>query len=317
MYNQEVKIRFIREYTQSMATESFAVTVFNLFAPYEEGWEADLCTRTTEELQVAADAVLSMRIQSQMQQLRIISAYCKWCVLNGVPGATDGGTHIAFSGMDKMRMRMVSGPVHLQKYLDEVFPPVENETVSIVYRCYYWMAFAGIKETDVLSVKCADVDLSDLVIRFGGKEYDLYREAIPTFRLATTLTSFNYFHENPTYVARRERRAGDALIRGIKPLESLKSLQSAMGRPPKEAFETGKTRQRLTYRNVMLSGLFYRVYENERSGIPHNFADIVAEKTEGKEYATSRGMSKKQILKQIENRYLEDYQRWKFVFFTT
>lgn len=314
MYNEEVKVKFIREYTHSEHMANFIATLFNTFTTYEESWGADLCTRTKDELQPVVDNVLGLRTRSQWPGLLVLRTYCKWCITNNVPGACDGATQITAVGVDKIRKQMVSGPVHLQKYLDDVFPPVEDETVSIVYRCYFWMAFSGISEADALLVKCSDVDFTNLVIRFAGKEYELYREAIPTFRLAVTLDSFQYFHENPTYVVRRDRQSGDTILRGIKPITTVLSLRSAVCGQPKKAFEEGRTEQRLSYRRAMLSGLFYRNYERERSGLPLNFADVVIEETRGKTYALNRRMKVEHIQNRLERDYLEDYQRWKFVF---
>ena len=44
MYNEELKTKFIRDYTQSINTANVATTIFNSFSLDEEGWQADLCT---------------------------------------------------------------------------------------------------------------------------------------------------------------------------------------------------------------------------------------------------------------------------------
>lgn len=316
MYNEETKIKFIQDYTNSESSGRFAVTVFNAFAPHEEAWGADLCTKTAEELQPAVDSVLCLRTRGQWSYLLLLRTYCKWCIAHKIPGACDGAANINTVGVDKIRKQMVSGPMHLQKYLDDVFPPVEDESISILYRCYLWMAFGGVPEEDVTRIKCSDVDLDNMVIRFCGKSYDLYREAVPAFRLAATLTSFNYYHDNPVYVSRRDRYPGDTLMRGIKTLVTTEFLYRTLWSHQKKAIAEGKTEQNLSYRRVMLSGLFYRNYEMERIGLPLNFTDVVIEETKGKTYSLNRRMKVEHIQNRIMRGYLEDYQRWKFVFAT-
>lgn len=120
MYNEETKVKFIREYTKSESTASFVTTLFNAIAPYEEEWGSDLCTKTKEELQPVIDSVFSLRTRSQWHQIYTLRTYGKWCIANKVENACDGLLQITLAGADKIRKQMVSGPVHLQKYLDEV-----------------------------------------------------------------------------------------------------------------------------------------------------------------------------------------------------
>ena len=44
MYNEGLKINFIRNYTQSINTANVATTVFTAFEPHEEAWVL-ICVR--------------------------------------------------------------------------------------------------------------------------------------------------------------------------------------------------------------------------------------------------------------------------------
>ena len=44
MYNEDLKKRFVRDYTGSLNTANVAATVFNAVEKYETEWNADLCT---------------------------------------------------------------------------------------------------------------------------------------------------------------------------------------------------------------------------------------------------------------------------------
>lgn len=97
-------------------------------------------------------------------------------------------------------------PKHLQAILDKSFHPLESETVDCVYRCYLWMAFAGMEEANALEVKVSEIDFGPMLIEHGGKSYEIYREAIPAFRMACEATEFMY--EHPNY----KRGAPDILV---------------------------------------------------------------------------------------------------------
>ena len=90
MYNEGLKINFIRNYTQSINTANVATTVFTAFEPHEEAWGADLCTKSTEELQPVIDEIVGLRSKSQWMSLTILKEYVKWCITMNVPGACDG-----------------------------------------------------------------------------------------------------------------------------------------------------------------------------------------------------------------------------------
>ena len=135
MYNEGLKINFIRNYTQSINTANVATTVFTAFEPHEEAWGADLCTKSTEELQPVIDEIVGLRSKSQWMSLTILKEYVKWCITMNVPGACDGMLRITAVGLDKVRKQMVTSPLHLQRYLNEVFDPEGDETIDNLYRC--------------------------------------------------------------------------------------------------------------------------------------------------------------------------------------
>ena len=90
MYNEDLKKRFVRDYTGSLNTANVAATVFNAVEKYETEWNADLCTRSTEELQPVIDEIVGLRSRSKWMTLTILKEYVKWCIAMKVPGACDG-----------------------------------------------------------------------------------------------------------------------------------------------------------------------------------------------------------------------------------
>lgn len=317
MYNEELKTKFIRSYTQSVNTASVATNIFNTMSLYEEGWQADLCTKTAEELQPVIDTVMALRSRSQWMAMSILKEYVKWCVRTKVPGACDGMLRITTVGVDKVLRQMVSSPIHLQRCLNEVFDKEQEETVDNIYRCYYWMAFSGIKEEDTLSIKASDICFPELRIKQGERDIPIYREALPAFHNAAELPSFLYKHPNYEKPIRRDRVQGDTLMRGVKAVTKTMTIRSILSKRSAEAIELGKTDVKLSFHRVWMSGLFYRMYEGECTGIPVNFSKTAIDATADKIYCIN-GINKRIKVEHLQHRkaqdYMEDYQRWKLAF---
>lgn len=317
MYNEELKTKFIRDYTQSINTAKVAVSVFNSLSSYEEDWGADLCTRSAEELHPVISRVLALRARSQGVSMSILREYVRWCIVNSVPGACDGMLHVAALGLEKVRRQMVSSPLHLRKCLDEIFDLDKGDTIDIIYRCYYWMVYSGLKEEDTVLVTASDLCFAEQCIKFNGKTYPLYREALPDFHKAAELTEFLYHHPHYDKPIMRPRVYGDSIMRGVRANTKLETVRSILSKKMAEAEKQGRTKVKLSYFRVWLSGLFYRVYEQERAGIEVDFSGVAAERMEGKSYRIA-GVNKRIKVSHIQNQraadYKEDYERWKLAF---
>lgn len=317
MYNEQLKTQFIREYTKSLSMADACVSAFNAAEPFEVQWDADLCTRSTEELQPVVEQLVGFRVKSKWLRIVILKDYVKWCIANGVAGACDGIMKIENVGLSKVKTQMVANPTHLQKYLNEICEPESEETTDNIYRCFYWMAYGGIPEEDILKVKCSDVDFENMVIRYGTEEVTIYREAIPAFKNATRLTEFVFKHPNypPDKIVRRNRAPGDTVIRGIRSVPSTMALRTELSRRSKKNLEDGNTEMKLSYYRVWLSGLFYRMYERERAGLPIDFTGAASRFMEGRTYKLDSGRNTPEAKKRaITNDYMQDYQRWKAAF---
>jgi len=314
MYNEEQKKRFIRDYTGSLSTANVAATIFNETEKYEVSWGADLCTKGVEELQPVVNEITGLRNKSQWMSLTILKEYVKWCLAMKVPGACDGMLHIEAVGLDKIKKQMVASPLHLQRYLDDIFDKEFEETIDNLYRCYFWMAYGGIDEEDTILVRTEDVDLSQMLIRYKTTSVPIYREAIPAFKNAVTLTNFLYKHPNYTKPIRRDRVPGDTIMRGLKATTKTFTMRTTISKRNISAIEDGLTELQLSFYRVRMSGLFYRTYEMERAGIPVTFSEAALRVMDGKTYALSG--REKIIHKQnrIERDYFDDYQRWKLAF---
>ena len=311
MYNEVVKTRFINQYTDNLGARTAHVYMFNQFEKFEKEWGADLCTRDKETLQVAIDRLAGFRMKSNVPKLAVLREYVKWCIANGIPGACDGMLKIKEVGLTKIRLRTVASPAHLQQYMDKLLAPAEDKTTDCIYRCYLWLAYCGADEEDILNVKCSDVDLSEMVVRCGDDDIPLYRESFSAFR--TCATSEHFAHGTPGTPGYRlvSRIKGDQLLRGVRTMVDSYKLSIQMSRKSAEKF--GKDGMRISFKRARISGIFYRMYERERIGVPVDFSDVVDHDMEGKEYKTDTSSFNSIRNKQIRN-YEEDYARWKMAY---
>lgn len=314
MYNEEMKSRFIREYTGSLNTANVATTIFNAMEEHEKSWNADLCTRSSEELQPVITEITGLRSRSKWMALTILKEYVKWCIAMQVPGACDGMLQIQTVGLDKVKHQMVSSPLHLQKFLDDVFDPESEETLDNIYRCYFWMAFGGIDEEDTILIQNEQVDFGQMVIYYKTTNVPIYREALPAFRNAVSLSSFLYKHPNYSKPVRRDRVPGDTLMRGIRATTKTFTMRTTLSKRNIKAIEDGLTDLQLSFYRVRMSGLFYRVYEMERAGIPTSFSEAALRVMDGKTYTLHGREKLEHRQNKIERSYMEDYQRWKLAF---
>jgi len=314
MYNSEVKQRFIQAQQYKPSSRKNVVQVFNSIEKYEQEWGADLCTRSAEELQPVIDQIAGLHRRSADNTLSMLRCYFKWCKSMDIPGArVDELKKVKIAGLDKMKAQMVSGPVHLQQYLDAVYDAVDEETVDIVYRCYFWMAFGGINEKDTILIRNDQVDFDRMVIKYHSGDVPIYREAVLAFKKAATLTDFR--HNHGTYENRWNRVPGDTLMRGVKTSGKALNIRSAVNRNNRKAKKEEDTEQRLSFTRVRRSGLFYRIYEMERTGLPMDFADAALRVLGEKNYAKREDETRQEMERRIKRELESDYDRWIMAFY--
>jgi len=314
MYNEKLKVDFVRSYTNSVHTESACRILFDAVEKYENKWNADICTKKEEELLPVIEELVGLRAKSKHLRLLILKEYVKWCISNDVPGACDDILNINDVGVGKIRQQTVSSPLHLQKYLNEICEPEDEQTVDNIYRCYYWLAYAGIYEDDILNIRCDDVDFSRMVIKYNGIEVPIYREAVLSIKNCIELTQFVYKHPNYSANVYKDRVPGDTLIRGIRSQLSIKSMRVELSRRSKRMRDSGATELKLSHFRVWISGLFYRTYELELMGVKPDFKAIVSQQKDGKVYKLGSRNTQEYKKKQLAHDFLNDYQRWKLAF---
>lgn len=308
MYNEERKMRFLTEMRSSV---DFGRSVFNTIEPYEQKEEKDLCELTVDILQPIANAKFGSRTRTTDSTIAFLRSYVGWCKEQGYPTCSD--VYELKTEMDeKMKRMMIASPIHLEAILNKIFEPVASETVDCLYRCYLWMGFAGIEEAEAIEVTVDEIDFDTMTIEHGGKSYEIYREAVPAFKMACNATEFRYV--NPNYTdgkqgGYRNRYPGEHLLRGIRSAQiKLTTIRAVIGKKFKaEGIET-------SYGKIRLSGLFYKTYEMERFGEPINFDVFIIERMGKTDHQYHRNYTRNKLANGIRRDLEDDYECWKAAF---
>lgn len=307
MYNKEQKEKFIAFLTESENLKKALRIMFDRTEKFEQRYEHDLCEMTDDELQQTVDDVFGVSTVSKRARLSNIREYVRWCRVNSAENVTDAVDRINIAGMGKFKRQMTASPMHLQKCLDIAYTPESMETVDNIYRGYLWLGFMGFPEAEIINLTRHNLDFSDMTMSYGGKIYPIYAESVPALRNCADLKEFNYYHETPAYVSKLYRYASNGLIRGIKGDFNPLTMRSKINKKVREFAETDTPIFQLSYKRLVTSGLFYRLYSAERAGIVnsarHYLTDYFAERDI---LPTSVDM--------MTREYIKDYERWKLAF---
>lgn len=308
MYNEDIKTQFIISITPSIESRKRHKNLFDRIQPLEEKAGKDICQMNTDELQSIVDILVGIR-QKTMGQIRLVRDYLAWCVERGISGSKNCFAEIKIDNVEVMKNKTVTGPRQLQVFLDAVFKPECELGVDNLFRLYYWLAFAGIPENDYINLRTNQIDLQNLTIIHNGRNYPLYREALPCVRNCIESPYFRRLNPKSHQVSNYSRIESDMLFRGIRTVPNASTVFGSIKKAKKEARERGSTTKELSYRSVVYSGIFYRMYEDDCAGLPIDslFAADIWLDNAGSE---SRDDNRKRVAREL----LQDYDIWKLTF---
>lgn len=307
MYNKEQKEKFIAFQTESESLQKALRIMFDRTEKFEQSCGHDLCEMSDDELQETVDDVFGVSTVSKRARLSNIREYVRWCRVNGAENVTNAVDHINIAGMDKFKRQMTASPMHLQKCLDIAYSPESMETVDNIYRGYLWLGFMGFPESEIINLTRYNLDFNDMTMRYGGKSFPIYAESVPALRNCAELKAFNYYHDTPSYVSQLDRFASNGLIRGIKGDFNPLTMRSKINKKVREFADTGTPIFQLSYKRLVTSGLFYRLYSAERAGIANSARHFFTD------YFTERDILPTSV-DMMTREYIKDYDRWKLAF---
>lgn len=311
VYNEQQKLDFIHSTTASDHTANVTIAMFRAIAPFEFEKSADISTFEEEDLSNVLDQVCGMRTRSRHSKISIFRKYIHWCIENGMPDAKDCIDRISAADTGRISISLVRNPEHLQVRLDQIFDPESDETQDNTIRFYFWMAYGGMPEDRILQLTRKNISFEYMEAKIGDSTAVIYRQALPAIRNCISLTQFVY--RNQAYVnlgqIMRDRAPGDELIRGIRGKPNVLNMRSQISKKIRLKQLPVSITKCMTYGRVWLSGVFYRMYENERAGIEPDFASLALASYSGSHRSSDSEF--KQSIAVIESGLKIDYEKWK------
>lgn len=310
MYNEEQKVKFITDTIDNISRRDLARSIFDAFEPYEKAWGADLCTQSSDTLMPALSELFGVRARGVTAWRPILHDYFRWCREHGISCAENNIIKIHDLEAGKLKKKMVTTPGSLQAYLNIICEPESDESAGNTVRAFLWLAYIGIRNPDdAIRVRNSDVDFKRFVVRLDGTDYRLYPEAIPAMRNCVKLRQFNYYHPNYIKPVPRDRVDVDYILRGIRAMPTAQTMKVEMSRRARRKIEEGATSKQLSYERTWLSGMFYRMWDREQSGMPVDFEE------QARQDLRARSAEESHVaVKRVTDNYKADYERWKTMF---
>lgn len=321
MYNAEVKERFLRSFTNSIASRRVAASLFNSLEQYEQEWGRDICTQGINEINRVLRQVCGVRASGKYTRYRLMQSYFDWCISQQIPGAKPIALDPWDTGTEKYRTGFVASPMHLQHYLDLLFKPESLESKDDTYRCLCWLAFGGILEIDACDVTGDEVDFNRMLVSHNDTDYPIYREGLQAIRNCVKLDSFKYYHANGSLIRVTDRTPGNQLLRGTSGTFNYRMFLCLYNDKVNDKYTDGKSDgMKVSYENIWLSGIFYRLHELERMGVRIDvdaFVPVLEDKMKGRARKNpEKSMPTHNNIRSRAHFLYQDYLGWKQAFST-
>lgn len=321
MFNEERKLGFI-ETVQSDARKAFAENMFERTEPYESKYGVDVAQMSRGQLLEMLEEVAGSRQSGMTSNMSVLRNYIRWCSEVNVDGVSFAVLEIKKEdiGTKKLKRQFVANAVHLQRCMDAAFEKESEGTIDCIYRAFLWLAYIGIRDhSEAESVTTDEVDLMNMVVHHGGKEYLICREAVPSLKRCVEMKQIVYKHPNYTGVKLRDRLPGDKLLRGYVQNKSDIRICVNSKIKMKKFLPEGNNDEmlniELSYDRVWLSGRFYAIFEAENAGMRPDFNQMAEERMLENGYDIK---SKSKVVRsrrsKIAGEYMIDYERWKNAF---
>lgn len=297
MYNPDFKRKFISASTTSVNTAKLYASVFNKTEPYEMKMHLDICDMSSQVMLGLIKSVSTSRTDTNVAFVRVIRKYIKWCNDNGYSDNQVEIEMISDTNIEAIREKCVRSAADLHRRLDTIFPDGDTSQKDNVLSCYFWLAFIGILHKDIMDVRISDVDLTNGVVTFNDIDYHIPREAMLCFDRCTDYMRIKD-RQDTTYLLciNNNRYDSDQFTRVVSSAIAYRIRYNGVN-------------IKLKYSSIFVSGIFCRMYQNERAGIPVAFQPIaeavVAARTGGADYFQ---------IGRMRRQYERDYLVWKEAF---
>lgn len=263
MFNEKLKERFLEDAIHNNNRKNNFIALFKFTEQFEIKENKDLNALNPVQLQEVINALPGNTLFNSENKVSMIKVYCEWCLNNKIiEELTWRKGSLNLNRINVIKETTIKSPMHLQKCLDEVFDPEEDDTNEIVFRCYLWLAYIGLSETDAINVASDNVDLNNRTISINKKDFYIYEQAVCSIKKCIELDEFMINH--PNYIgAKKTRCSGNKLLRTSGKSEPSLRIREELSRKFKKYSEENNSQIRLSYNRVVSYGVFYRMLQQE------------------------------------------------------
>ena len=289
MFNPDLKNAFL-DTQKAEKTKSTIRTLFNKTEPHEAE-HGDLYTWSPETIIAVFRKLGFATVGTARVSLSITRQYFEYCSKQGLPHPIEATLvqETQLINPDSYKSAYVGSAEELQEYLDSAFADdIQNDIRVRVYKAYYWLAFSGVPTQDVMKVTPKTIQGDTITVE--GRTYYIHESAQ---KLIYDISRF--LNPNIPLLHVFSERITPSNIRNF--ISSLKKPEVP----------------RLKYTNVYKSGLFRRIYEQEKQGFLARFDAEVEMQIQLTGYA-GHGYSLQKRKRTMQATLLKDYNAWKTAF---
>lgn len=317
MYNDDRKTTFINSHSDKPSFRVLMQRTFSLLSESESKLQKDVCEFSKAELDSALKDVVGVRKNGASEVYKIVKYYRLWCKNTGISTSDDDfSAGISDEALaENMQDKMVCSSKDLKVILDKVFKNCESNTIEYIYRCFLWMAFMGLRDTEAMNVVRNDVSFNTMEISYFGGCYKIPQESAYDFKMCCSMRNFEIPIGRGHKVVMRA--PGDRILRGgeLTRISNVEKALSSLFRPTIAHKMSAAGITPISYNRIRLSGIFSRAYEYEKeSGESYDFA-----KETDNEYHFKTGKSitmttSSKVKAKIKKDFVTDYEIWKKAF---
>lgn len=344
-YNQDKKERFIYEYyiiprvndlssakdSEEVLDESKVLQNANYRMPfkktsvYENKFGKDISEMTRDEYITTLTGLSANKVSILKRKLGMIKAYLKWCMSNGETNNIEELLTVNESDLNRVgyyRYTMFRDAEKLNRWLDAIFPPVNDFSYRNYCRLFDLLLFDGISQYQIIELKNENIDYDNGICNYEGRSYILSEYTIKLLRVLKEKLSASYRSETKENYSQSVQPAGSYSVR-LEPSDyvikkTLKSkcinngersqlmdnLSSIQSRCANAYMKSIGALDKPTYRTIYLSGMFYIFKMHFKETGEKDYSEIIMAWDMIKDFAVSYD----EMIKEIDR----VYESWKY-----
>lgn len=275
MYNKERKQLFIDHDGGTESYGTLMMVVFNACEKLESLYNKDVCEFAYNEVMSLYTAAIPHAVATRINYTSVLKRYCTWCIQRGYieTNAFDGLDIDNTYSYDGIQYQLIKDPKMLKERLEILYPDLDRVSSEHLRIGIVWALYMGVPKNKIMNIKIADVNLNDNILMVADKEYKIPLEAKPLFDALVNTDEF-LLKRSGNIIFFKGRAEPDILfstLMGGRSDQVIRVVASSMAR----ASQKVNTEFRLTIKDCIISGAFYRTYLREKNGEGLSYDDIL------------------------------------------